>query len=83
VSASEIDLRRLTHPGRHACFGYYNLPVFSPDGTRHLALLAPFRDRLPAAADCAQPAETTAGIFQQSAMLQWLGASTETVGARI
>jgi hypothetical protein len=82
--ADHLPVTRLTPAGRHAMFGYYDVPAFSADGTEHLCHLVPFMDRLPAAGDTATlaricladgtltpVADTTAWNFQQGSMLQW------------
>lgn len=84
---------RISANGEHTFFGYYDVPAVDAKTGRHLAHRAPFRDRMPEAADEVElgviapdaPGEfkpfarTKAWNFQQGAMLQWLGDGTGRV----
>ncbi len=81
-----VSTRRILPGGKdtHWFFGYYDIPAFSQDSVLHLALQAPFMDRLPLPEDKAELyavhlkhgkrihlGTTTAWNFQQACMLQW------------
>lgn len=78
------QLQRISSPGEHCFFGYYDLPAWNKDGDKHLAHRVGFIDRMPEANDVAEVGfftegdptfhrigTTTAWNFQQGAMLQW------------
>jgi hypothetical protein len=79
-----LPVKRLSPPGGHYFFGYYDLPAWDRTGQYHLAHKVPFMDRIPGPEDTAvlgtirgadsafvPVAETTAWNFQQGSMLQW------------
>ncbi|HEY3418530.1 MAG TPA: hypothetical protein VGM23_16765, partial [Armatimonadota bacterium] len=79
-----LPVERITPPGEHFFFGYYDNPAWSGDEQYHLCHRVPFFDRLPGEDDAAELgmiraadqtyfafADTTAWNFQQGSMLQW------------
>lgn len=79
-----VDVRRISEPGRHTFFGYYDVRAFSADDRFHLCHRVGFYDRMPTRDDAAEIGlidlgtcdisaidHTTAWCFQQGAMLQW------------
>ena len=83
---------RITPPDEHWFFGYYDIPAFAPDESKHLALKVPFMDRLPTANDVAELyainlldgstsciGSTRSWNFQQGCFAQWIPAIPNTV----
>ncbi len=84
------EMRILSPGDENFFFGYYDLSAYDSTGKIHLAAKPPFIDRIPAPDDILELgfikdrtftkfAETTAWNFQQSAMLQFMGGSDDTV----
>lgn len=85
-----LAMVRVSEPGGHCFFGYYDIPAVSAESGACLCHRVPFIDRRPAAGDVAEVGycerrgngwgafrrigETRTWNFQQGSMLQWLGA---------
>ena len=93
LTATEVSVRRVTHPPGDHFFGYYEKTPWSPCGSNLLGMRAGFRDRQPTPDDelelgLVDPegmapfepfATTTAWCWQQGTMLQWAPGTADSV----
>lgn len=84
IKNQNVEIKRITDGEDHCFFGYYDIPAWNGDGTRHLCHKVKFFERFPEKEDAAEIGmidmrdftykpltSTTAWNFQQGAMLQW------------